>query len=486
MYINDDFVINFFFTNKGRYKIIWNDIEERLPKLKYYKDLLKYLKNRFTDSLSLKETIYRIFYKIEVRPVCIECGNHVQFTGIKKKNFFDNFCCKTCRYKHTVKEVKNHFLENYGVENPSQLQSIKDKKVETTRKHYGVDNPSQVEEIKKKKEEKSLEVYGTKYVFQAEEVKEKITKSFLKTYGVKSYTQTEEYKKKTKETNNRKYGKNYYTQTDEYKERVKATYLEKYGAENVFASEKIKERMKETWIKKYGVDNPAKSDQVYQKVILTNLSRYGVKVTFQSEIIKEKCKETCLRRYGKPFYAQTNEYKEKVIETNLIKYGVPHQWANRQIIEKGWETKRKNKTFSTSSIEEEIYNQLLQIFPIDAVIRQYKEERYPWRCDFYIKPLDLFIEVQGTWTHGKHPFDKNNSEDLKILEEWIQKSKMSEKNMFITAINGWTNRDVKKRKIAIENNINFIEIFSTSPYLRNIFKVLDCWTNRSSNYLVLI
>lgn len=36
MYINDDFVINFFFTNKGRYKIIWNDIEERLPKLKYY------------------------------------------------------------------------------------------------------------------------------------------------------------------------------------------------------------------------------------------------------------------------------------------------------------------------------------------------------------------------------------------------------------------------------------------------------------------
>ncbi len=37
-------------------------------------DICRYLKNRFKDSESLKETLYRIKNNIEIRPVCKTCG----------------------------------------------------------------------------------------------------------------------------------------------------------------------------------------------------------------------------------------------------------------------------------------------------------------------------------------------------------------------------------------------------------------------------
>lgn len=48
---------------------------------------------------------------------------------------------------------------------------------------------------------------------------------------------------------------------------------------------------------------------------------------------------------------------------------------------------------------------------------QYKSSVYPWHCDFYIKELDLYIEYQGYYTHGNHPFDIYNNEDKVHLNE---------------------------------------------------------------------
>ena len=48
-------------------------------------------------------------------------------------------------------------------------------------------------------------------------------------------------------------------------------------------------------------------------------------------------------------------------------------------------------------------------------IRQYKDSRYPYNCDFYIPCLDLFIEFQGYWTHGEHPFNPNDINDINRL-----------------------------------------------------------------------
>lgn len=59
-------------------------------------------------------------------------------------------------------------------------------------------------------------------------------------------------------------------------------------------------------------------------------------------------------------------------------------------------------------------------YGIENVKRQYKSELYPFACDFYIQNLDLYIECNFHWTHGGHKFDKNNENDIKQLNEFLE------------------------------------------------------------------
>ena len=104
-----------------------------------------------------------------------------------------------------------------------------------------------------------------------------------------------------------------------------------------------------------------------------------------------------------------------------------------------------------------MYLYIKEKFP--SVIRQYKDkERYPYFCDFYIPELDLFLELNGTWTHGNHPYDMNSKEDNSILNIWKEKSK--EHPMYLAAIKTWVVSDVNKRNKAKENHLNFKEVWN--------------------------
>lgn len=75
-----------------------------------------------------------------------------------------------------------------------------------------------------------------------------------------------------------------------------------------------------------------------------------------------------------------------------------------------------------SKFEQLIYEKLLLKY--SHVEFQYKSDLYPFLCDFYIPELDLYIECQGTWVHGKKPFEPNNKSDLKILKNGIYRLKL--------------------------------------------------------------
>ena len=71
-------------------------------------------------------------------------------------------------------------------------------------------------------------------------------------------------------------------------------------------------------------------------------------------------------------------------------------------------------------------------------------------------------------THGGHPFDSTNNDDLLLLEQW--KSKNTE--FYNNAVIVWTVRDVLKRETAKKNNLNYIEVFTDNiEYLIN--KIFD-------------
>ena len=270
----------------------------------------------------------------------------------------------------------------------------------------------------KKRRQTCLERYGVEYNFQSEDTKKKSRQTMLQRYGVEYAAQSEEVRQKYQQTNLERYGVEYPIQSDYILDKLRKTKLEKYGNSNFVNVEKAKL----TCLQKYGVDNPAKSD-----------------------IVKEKFKQTCLDRYGYTCHF-----------TKSVKDRTSKQWEI--IKQKEYKTKKSNNSFNISKPEELYYEYLLTIYDKDDILRQYRSEKYPFSCDFYIKSEDLYIECNYSWTHGPHPFNFSDEKDRQLLEEWELKSKNSD--YYKNAIYTWTDLDVRKQEIAKNNNLNYITLYN--------------------------
>lgn len=121
--------------------------------------------------------------------------------------------------------------------------------------------------------------------------------------------------------------------------------------------------------------------------------------------------------------------------------------------EKCYHTKKLKGSFHVSKPERIVYDLLLKKFGESNVFREYRSNQYPFSCDFWVKSFDLYIELNIYVTHGGHWFDPENVEDLKRLE--YIKSKIRPGNLYQKMVYVWTESDVKKRKIAIQNKLNY-------------------------------
>lgn len=266
--------------------------------------------------------------------------------------------------------------------------------------------------------------------------------TMLDRYGSTTYNNPE----KRKQTNMNKYGVDNVFQILEFinVEKRKKTNLDKYGFESPSQNDKVKEKNRETFLN----NHPGYSS-------VSQLPGVGEKISnsASSSDVKEKKKETFLKRYDVEYGLQNDSIMKKKLSTTLQRYGTIY-YPNK---EKEYETKRKNNSFNTSNPENEMYKDLCNQYGEEDVIHQYRDERYPYVCDFYIKSLDLFIELNKNWTHGNHPYDLLNPEDKLKLEQWQDKSKTSD--YYKNAIYTWTDLDVRKQQIAKENNLNYITIY---------------------------
>lgn len=328
------------------------------------------------------------------------CGNYVKFKSFSYGYY--KFCSRKCS-ENSVEvrdKIKNTMDSRYG----KNRQLILDKFKQTCIAKYGCENPMQNENIKQK----------------------------------------------TKETNIKRYGVTCTLHNDKVKEKVKKTCLLLYGSENPMQNENIRQKAYNTNIIRYGYKFATKNDMVKEKIKHTNILRYGVENVFQNESIKNKIRNTTLLHYGVCYYSQTQDFSDIIRNKSVF---------IQQCI---YNTKKKNNSFHISNPEKLCYDYLISKYP--DIIYQYKSEEYPFNCDFYIPSKNLYIELNIHWTHGGHPFDETNINDIMVLEKW--KSKNSK--FYNIAINTWTVRDPYKRKIAIDHNLNYLEIWS----LKNIEDIL--------------
>ena len=360
-----------------------------------YPNILEYLNSRYDDSDCMTETIRRIEYKLEERPVCKWCGGHVSFNGYHKGSMhYSACCCSSCHAKYTKDKRFETNIKKYGRKNFGSAEKVKEYWIN----HYGVDNPAKTDFVKRKMRETNLRKYGFNCSSKSEIVKEKTKQTCLKRYGVE-----------------------YAGQIEEAKEKSKKTCLEKYGSEYYIGSK-----------------------DCLEKTIEFSKQNYNVDWFTKSEKIKNKAKETMLRRYGVEYSMQIPKNKEYM----------SYLMSSYEMQERRYNAMKRNHTFNSSSAEEELFLYIKSRFP--TVVRQYKDKnRYPYFCDFYIPELDYFIELQGYYTHGKHPFNPNSNEDLQLIEYY--KKKYGEDCQPITI---WSIKDVEKRDCAKRNHLNFKEVWS--------------------------
>ena len=271
---------------------------------------------------------------------------------------------------------------------------------------------------------------------------------------------------KLKESN-KKYGNDYHNHS-----KSKQTKLERYGDENYNNAEKHKQ----TCLERFGVDSFSKTQEFHHKKNKTNIERYGR--TNVGQFGTQEHTEAMIKKYGAPYLMQTEYGIKQHAKACQAKYGVDNYFQSQEykdkyknedwvknIKEKEYNTKQANNSFTTSTDEDIVYNLLVEKFGADDIKRPYRSELYPYNCDFYILSKDLYVEYQGSWTHGNEPFEATNPKHKSIIEHWLKKSqednfKGVKKSFYSQAIYVWTELDVRKRETAKVNNLNFKELWN--------------------------
>jgi hypothetical protein len=459
----------------------------------------EYIKANFTDaqiidiitnhqSHSDVLSFFDINGKLSIKDVFDRIGYGEEYVKARNKKTHDTLMAAT--------------KAKYGVKHAMQSDILKQRSKETCLKRYGVEHPMQVAAIQETASKTCIEKYGVKNPKQCETFKEKAKQTCLQNHGVEYPMQSAEIIAKSKETSREKYGTDYPMQSEEVRDKVVQTCVDKYGVENVFQSDKIKAEIKETMIKQYGVENPKQCEEIKEKAKrtclqnhgveypmqsaeiiakskCTNVIKYGYEQASQAESIKIKTEKTCELRYGgksslcsskvreKAIDAMMNKYgvkhplqsdkiKQKFINTCINKYGVKNPTQCKEILKKIIETKCINGTFNTSQTEIKLYDLLVAKFGEHDVLRQYKDLRYPFCCDFYIKSRDMFIELNAFWTHGGHWFNRNSPYDVEIVQAWLSENT----EFYKKAVKNWTVSDANKRQASKNNHLNYIVFWS--------------------------
>ena len=255
-------------------------------------------------------------------------------------------------------------------------------------------------------------------------------------------------------------------------ETKKKTNLSRYGVENVFQSKDVLDRLSDdrhsgkfarkasdTKELRYGdknYNNMSKNKQ-------TKLDRYGDE-NYNNSL---KNKDTRISNNGGEYWSKeqrdklsntriVNKSQEKAKQTIIAKYGDMSSYYN-EMANKRYETMRKNGTLLSKETkpEREYYQELLKTYSPEDIIKQYKDERYPFKCDFYIIPEDKFVEIHAFFTHGPHPFDRTNPDDIKLAVQLEDEHTKWSENILYT----WTDLDVRKLETARKNNLNFEAIY---------------------------
>lgn len=198
----------------------------------------------------------------------------------------------------------------------------------------------------------------------------------------------------------------------------------------------------------------------YDKAVQTNLQKYGVSNVMQNDDVKSVLAERNTLRYGgsSPFCSQ--EVHAKAMKNKIQNiHNALDAYKKGGII--------NDSIFKQSNYEMIVFYELINHFGKNDVFYEYGlhpyDARYPFSCDFYIKSLDLFIEINAHYSHGGHWFDASLHDDVLRQQHLLS----SGKKRSLAAVKTWCEKDVKKRQKAKESGIRYLVFWDASVHMEN-------------------
>lgn len=176
---------------------------------------------------------------------CVICGEQFEVNLYSKNK---ETCSRTC----TARLREKTMTDRYGKPFAQQIDSIRDKSVQTSLQNYGVEHPAMCDEIKSKMRETCQERYGVDTPFQMEDFQEKASKTCREKYNV-----------------------DYTSQIPGRTEKMQKTNLERYGGLAPMCNENIQKRFSNRMMEEYGVPYYCMTEECRnsQKSTISSLNR---------------------------------------------------------------------------------------------------------------------------------------------------------------------------------------------------------------------
>lgn len=184
-----------------------------------------FLKNRFGEFYNFiinefkgESFLERLYVFKNGEPQKCYCGKSTKFISFSKG--YLEYCSIVCSSNSpkTREKYKKTCLENYGVDNVSNVSVIKNKKEKTFYSRYGKSTYLQTQEAK----DKIFNKLGVDNPFKSDKIQSEIRESNLRKYGTDSILQLPEIREKSKKTNLEKYGVDHFSKTTMWKYRMKS------------------------------------------------------------------------------------------------------------------------------------------------------------------------------------------------------------------------------------------------------------------------
>lgn len=289
--------------------------------------------------------------------------------SLGQEKLIKKHCCIKCRHLKRKEEC----VLKYGVENPFQLEDVKDKIKNTCIERYGEEHHLRSKEILEKRNITCLEKYGVKNVAQSIQVKNKIKNTIEQNPEI-----TKKAQRKRERTN-----------------------LVRYGNKHYFLSNDCKEKLKN----KIGVDNAFKSPDILSKIRQSHLKRRGVNHHFKirDEAIKNAAKGLATKI--KTGQIATHENKTKTEWANHL--GISKSHFTSLVNNYGWDeaVTYLPKISTLESIVKKLLDSIGVTYLHNAKLGNYKP-------DFILDDHKLIIECDGLYYHSE-AIQSDNSYHIK-------------------------------------------------------------------------